>query len=105
MTLDDEFGEELSTRDLIKRQRELLESSRLEDTERAMSLGATLHDRLYRLSDFEIAKLLSEFCLEPFYYFSPELTICTHAKDRLFRGRQACHHEYQLQQLWRPATG
>jgi hypothetical protein len=85
MELNDEFGEELSTYDLIKRQQKLGASPLVIDRLSAMALGSTLHDRLNAFSDRQIGQLIFDFCWAQMYVDGPELSLVTQAIDRLRR--------------------
>ena len=78
----DEFGEDLSTQDLIRRQQKLGASPLVVDRLTAMGLGRTLHDRLNAFSD---RQLLFDFCWAQMYVDGPELSFVTQAIDRLRR--------------------
>jgi hypothetical protein len=75
----------VSTRDIIRRQHTLSESSRLIDRLHAVVLGAALRDRLNDLSDCQIGQLLFDVCWPELYVDGPELIIVTQAIDRLRR--------------------
>jgi hypothetical protein len=75
----------VSTRDIIKRQRDLCESPRFIDRLHAVVLGGALGDRLNGLSDRQIGQLLFDFCWPELYVDGPELIIVTRAIDRLRR--------------------
>src|ERR1019366_7908471 len=83
--LDDEYDDEPSIRNLIKRQRKLGESPLLIDRLRAAVFGSALSHRLNGLSDRQIGQLLFDFCWPESYFNSPELIIVTQAIDRLRR--------------------
>ena len=85
MKLNDESDDELSTLDLINRQRKLGESPLLFDRLTAMVLGRTLSDRLKGLSDRQIGQLIFDFCWVELYVEGPEFIIVTQAMERLRR--------------------
>jgi hypothetical protein len=85
----DEFGEELGTQDLIKRQQKLGASPLVIDRLTAMAVGATLRDRLNALSDRQIGQLIFDFCWVQMYVDGPELSLVTQAIDRLRRSPEA----------------
>ena len=82
---DDEYDDELSTRDLIKRQQKLGASPLVVDRLTAMVLGGRLDERLQGFSDRQIGQLLFDFCWPELDVDGPELTIVTQAIDRLRR--------------------
>lgn len=85
MELNDEFGDEMSTRHLIKRHRKLGESPRPIDRLTSVILAGKLSERLNGLSDRQIGQLVFDFCWADLHVSGPELIICTHAIDRLRR--------------------
>jgi hypothetical protein len=82
---NDEFDDELSTQDLIKRQQKLGASPLVVDRLTAMVVGRTLSARLHALSDRQIGQLLFDFCWAELYVDGPELSMVTQAIDRLRR--------------------
>jgi hypothetical protein len=82
---DDEYDDELSTQDLIKRQQKLGTSPLVVDRLHAMVLGNRLGDRLNGFSDRQIGQLVFDFCWAELYVDGPELSIVTQAMDRLRR--------------------
>ncbi|MBZ5615671.1 MAG: hypothetical protein LAO23_16820 [Acidobacteriia bacterium] len=85
MEFDEEYDDELSTRDLIRRQQKLGASPLVVDRLTAMVLGNRLDDRLKGFSDRQIGQLLFDFCWAELYVDGPELSIVTQAMDRLRR--------------------
>ena len=100
--LNDEFDDELSARDLIKRQQKLGASPLLVDRLTAMALGGALSNRLNGFSDRQMGQLLFDFCWPECYFNSPELIIVTQAIDRLRRSTGGVITPEEAQENLRP---